>query len=90
MSSGRRMAAAMTSHHHHVSFGVRAGSPSNFQMADLAGETKPPVKRATRRRQLKLIRTPSVEFEVLIGFASRYHAWKYQVSPACTATLPAG
>ncbi len=38
----------------------------------------------------KVTETPSVRFDVMLGFASRYQAWKYQVSPGAAETNPVG
>ena len=34
--------------------------------------------------------TASVKLLVTVGLASRYHAWKFQVSPGCAAVNPMG
>ena len=42
-----------------------------------------PRRRARKMNpdQLNVIEMPSVKFDVLVGFLSRYQVWKCQVSP---------
>ena len=46
--------------------------------------------RAGPEAHWKVTATPSVRFDVTDGFASRYQAWKLQVSPAAATTNPVG